>query len=174
MGKPHGIIIFGANGSGKTTIGRELARILGFKHIDHEDYAFHKSDIPYTNPRTEDECIELMLTDIEKYGSFVLSAVTGDFGDEIVPLYDLAVYLNAPHGLRMERIKQREIDRFGDRVLEGGDMFERQQEFHSFVTARNLARIEKWAETLNCPVIQIDSTKDYRQIAIDIANRFLK
>lgn len=169
MGKPHGIIIFGANGSGKTTIGRELARILGFKHIDHEDYAFHKSDIPYTNPRTEDECIELMLADIEKYGSFVLSAVTGDFGDEIVPLYDLAVYLNVPHDLRMERIKQREIDRFGDRVLEGGDMYEQQQKFHDFVASRSLERIEKWAETISCPVFRIDGAKNYKKTAIEIA-----
>ncbi len=129
MVKPHGIIIFGANGSGKTTLGRELARILEFKHIDHEDYAFYESDIPYTNPRTEDECIELMLADIEKYGSFVLSAVTGDFGDIISQCYELAIYLNAPHDLRMERIKQREIDRFSDRVLEGGDMLRDNKNF---------------------------------------------
>ena len=34
----RGIIIFGAAGSGKTTLGRELAGRLGFLHIDIDDY----------------------------------------------------------------------------------------------------------------------------------------
>ena len=171
MSKPRGIIIFGANGSGKTTLGRELARILVFKHIDHEDYAFNQSEIPYTNPRSEEECVELIHADIQKYGSFVISAVTGNFGDEIVQLYELAVFLSAPHELRMERINKREIERFGDRVLKGGDMYERQQKFHDFVANRSLSRIEQWAETLSCPVMHMDGTNDYKQTVADIVNR---
>ena len=46
MNKSHGIIVFGANGSGKSTFGRELARVLNFKHMDIEDYYFEKSEIP--------------------------------------------------------------------------------------------------------------------------------
>ena len=87
----HGILIFGANGSGKSTLGRELARILGFKHIDHEDYAFEESDIPYSVERPFEKCAVLMLADIEKSNGFVLSAVTGDFGDKNESLYGLAV-----------------------------------------------------------------------------------
>ncbi len=170
MNKPHGIIVFGANGSGKTTLGHELARILSFKHVDHEDYAFHESEIPYTNLRTEEECIELMLADIQKYGSFVLSSVTGNFGENIVPFYDLAIFLSAPHDIRMERINQREVLRFGDRVLKGGDMYESQQDFHNFVSTRDLSRIDQWAETLISPVIRIDGIKDYKQTASDIAD----
>jgi len=30
---PNGIVVFGANGCGKTTLGRELARILKIKWI---------------------------------------------------------------------------------------------------------------------------------------------
>ena len=91
MSKPHGIIIFGANGSGKTMLGSELARILGFKHMDHETYAFAESKTPYTNENSRDEQINLMLADIEKSPGFVISAVIGDFGEEIESLYDLAL-----------------------------------------------------------------------------------
>lgn len=42
MRNPHGIIIFRANGSGETTLGRELANMLNFKHMDIEDYNFEK------------------------------------------------------------------------------------------------------------------------------------
>ena len=163
MNKPHGILVFGANGSGKTTLGRELARIFNFKHIDHEDYGFEESNIPYTIARPHDACVELMLADMKKNRGFVLSAVTGDFGDEIEALYDLAVYIEAPLELRIERVRQRNIERFGQRVRKGGNMYEQQKDFEEFVAARPLSRIEQYAQTLSCPVVRIDGTIDYRK-----------
>jgi kanamycin kinase/aminoglycoside 3'-phosphotransferase-3 len=79
---------------------------MGFKHMDIEDYAFAKSEIPYANERSHDEQIKLMLADIEKSNGFVLTAVSGDLGEEIMSLYDLAVFLSAPKETRMERIEQ--------------------------------------------------------------------
>jgi len=172
MGELHGIIVFGANGSGKTTLGRELARILKFKHMDIEDYYFEKSEIPYTVERSRDECLNLMLADIEKYRSFVITAVTGDFGDKIIPLYELAVFLSAPKETRIERIKQREYEKYGERIREGGDMYAQHLDFVNFAVTRDLSRIEKWADTLKCPVIQIDGTVDYNKTAIEIAMRY--
>ena len=116
MSKPHGIIVFGANGGGKTTLGRELARILNFKHMDIEDYYFEKSKIPYTVERSPEDCLNLMLVDIEKYHSFVITAVTGDFGDKIPQLYELAIYITAPVELRIKRVKQRAYEQHGERI----------------------------------------------------------
>lgn len=93
MNKPHGIIVFGPNGSGKTILERELARILNYKHMDIEDYYLEPSEIPYTAERSREDCLNLMLADIEKYRSFVMTAVTGDFGDTIPLLYTSWEYL---------------------------------------------------------------------------------
>ncbi|MCL2158148.1 MAG: AAA family ATPase [Oscillospiraceae bacterium] len=169
---PQGIIIFGANGSGKTTLGRELARILGFWRMDHEDYCFEKSDIPYTVTRPRERYEALMLADIEKHGSFVLSACTGDFGDKIESLYKLAVYIEAPLELRIERVKQRNLERFGERVLEGGDIHKQQLDFVDFVAKRPLTKIKQWAKTLACPMICIDGTEDWRKSAETIAEKW--
>lgn len=169
MDKPHGIIIFGPNGSGKTTIGRELARILGFKHMDIEDYHFAPSDVPYTIERTREDCLNLMLGDIEKHRSFVLTAVMGGFGDVIQSFYELGVCLSAPVELRMKRIKQRAFEQHGVRVREGGDMWEQQKQFMEFAANRPLAKIDRWAETLTCPIIRVDATEDYRSNAARIA-----
>lgn len=155
----RGIIIFGANGSGKTTLGRELAHVLNYIHIDVEDYYFEESEIPYSKSRTKDEVIQLILADIEKYGSFVFSGVTGDYGKEIVNMYELAVFLTAPIEIRMERIEQRSEEKYGERVLLGGDMYEQEQRFAQFVKNRNLSAIDDWAKTLTCPIINIDGTK---------------
>jgi len=172
MNKPYGIIIFGANGSGKSTLGRELARVLNFKYMDIEAYHFEKSEIPYTVERSRDNCLNLMLADIKKYGSFVLSAVTGDFGEEISSMYDLAVFMSAPLEIRMERIENRSYEQYGKRVLQGGDMYEDHKKFVDFARNRNLENIDKCAKTLSCPIIYMDGTKDYRKTAIEIANQF--
>ncbi len=172
MNKVNGIIIFGANGSGKTTLGRELANELGYKHMDIEDYYFLESKIPYSISRSKDECIELMLLDIQKCGSFVISAVAGNLGDEITSYYKLAVFLSTPKEIRMERIKQREIDKFGNRVLMGGDMYERQQKFHKFAATRSLTHIDEWAKTLTCPVIRLDGTLNLSDIVKHVVKEY--
>lgn len=172
MNKPRGIIVFGANGSGKTTLGCELARILKYKHMDIEDYYFESSDIPYTIERSREDCLNLMMADIEKYRSFVMTAVTGDFGDTIPKLYELAVFITAPPELRLERVKRRAYEQHGERVCKGGDMYERQLRFFDFVAKRPLSKIEQWAETLVCPVIRVDGTEDWRVNAANIAKQY--
>ena len=174
MNKPNGIIVFGANGSGKSTLGIELARVLKFKFMDNEDYHFEKSEIPYTVERSREDCLRLMLKEIEKGGSFVLSAVTGDFGEEISSMYVLAVFMSAPIETRMERIGQREYEKHGERIRKGGDMYEQHLNFINFARSRNLSNIDRWADKLSCPIIQVDGTKDYKQTATDMANHFYK
>jgi len=171
-GNPHGIIVFGANASGKKTLGRELARILSYNHLDIQDYWFEKSEIPYTVERLREDFLRLMLADIEKYHSFVLTAVTGDFGNIIPQFYELGVYVSAPLELRMERIKKRAYDLHGARVLKGGDMYEQSQEFLDFARNRPLSKIEQWAQALNCPVVRVDGTVDPRVNAEKIAEQY--
>lgn len=127
--------------------------------MDIEDYHFIKSEIPYTVERTREDCLHLMLADIEKYGSFVMSAVVGDFGKEISSMYHFAIFLSAPLETRIKRIKERAYGQHGERVREGGDMYNQHLKFVDFVASRSLLRIEQWAKTLVCPVIHVDGTK---------------
>lgn len=168
MNYMHGILIFGPNGSGKTTLGRELARKLNCKHMDVEDYYFLPSNIPYTVSRTKDEVIPLMLADVEKYGKFVLSAVTGDFGEKIISKYDLAVCITVPRDIRIERIKQRAVDKYGERVLPGGDMFENNNRFIDFAANRPLTLIDDFTKKLTCPVIYLDGTKTVDELLCEM------
>lgn len=116
-----GIAIVGGNGSGKTTLGKYLANLLGYKYMDHEDYYFINSAVPYANHRTKEEVQKLVLADIQKYRQFVWTSVNGDMGSAINDMIDCIVYIQAPLEVRLARVKQRALDKFGDRVLEGGD-----------------------------------------------------
>jgi len=113
-----------------------------------------------------------MLGDIEKYRSFIISACTGDFSEKITQFYELAVYISAPLDIRMERVKQRDYEKYGERVSKGNNMYEQQLNFYDFVANRPLSRIEQWAETLTCPVIRIDGTEDWRINSANIAERY--
>jgi len=139
--------------------------------MDIEDYYFKKSEIPYTNARSRGECADLMLADIEKYRSFVISAVDGDFGDKISSFYKLAVFVSAPIDLRLKRIKQRVQDKYGKRICRGGDMYKRHLEFIDFVASRDLTKMDNWAQTLTCPVLYIDGQEDWHANAAYIAKQ---
>lgn len=61
---------------------------------------------------------------------------------EINDNYDSEVYLDVPLEMRMKRIRQRAIDKFGDRVLPGGDMYEQEEKFFAYAETRTLEKIE--------------------------------
>jgi len=143
-------------------------------HMDIEDYHFKNSAIPYTESRTREECLCLMRADIERYGDFVLSAVTGDFGAEITALYKFAVHLSAPLELRVQRVKDRAYAQHGERVLPGGDMYAQSETFTDFVTTRDLSRIDRWAAELTCPILYADGTKDIAENAQRIATEYAR
>lgn len=155
----HGIAIAGANGSGKTTLGRCLAGMLGCKHMDAEDYFFRESEVPYAKARPREEALVLLAADIREYGRFIISAVNCDFGEEINAMYDCVVYIEAPLEIRIDRIKKRSLEKFGNRVFEGGDMYEREQKFYEFAAARTMEHTKEWLDGLKCPVIYIDGTE---------------
>lgn len=155
----HGIAIVGANGSGKTTLGSHLADLLGYKHMDAEDYFFEDSEIPYTNPRAKEKVQELLLADIKRHGQFIITAVNCDFGKEINAMYDYVIYLQAPLKIRLARLKQRSVNKFGSRVLKGGDMYVQEQEFYNFAASRTMDKTDAWLQSIKCPIICVDGTK---------------
>ena len=159
-GKPFGICICGLNGSGKTTLGRMLAEKLQFRAMDVEEYTFPAGEAtPYSAARSREEVVRLLCEDMAHEPRFVFSAVNGDMGDDMVSRYRLVVYLYAPLKIRLERVRKRASERFGERILAGGDLYEREQAFFDFVAERTPEKIEKWLGTLSCDVLCLDATE---------------
>ena len=152
------IAIVGGNGSGKTTLGKRLAEAMGYPHLDIEKYFFAEAEIPYQNARSRDEALSLLRADLLREETFVLSAVTCDFGAELEKLYDCVIYLQVPLEIRLKRVIQRSVDQFGARVAEGGDLYEQEQRFFQKVAASSTDRIDRWLERIPAPVILMDGT----------------
>ena len=158
MKKFGGILICGLNGSGKTTLGHALSAAIGSRHLDIEQYYFTDPTRPYAASRTREEVSALLKADIRSDPSFVFSAVNGDFDAEITASYRLVVFLDASLDVRMERVRRRAYEKFGDRILPGGDMYEEEERFFDFVKHRSTDRIERFLNSLSCTVLRLDGT----------------
>lgn len=156
-----GIIICGLNGAGKSTIGKALAQELGFHFIDNEDLYFPKTDPHYTyaSPRTRKEVEQLLLSEIKAHQDFVFVSVKGDYGEIIYPFFQYAVLLEVPREIRLQRVKERSFQKFGSRMLDGGDLYEQEENFFELVKSRAENTVEEWIRSLSCPVIRLDGTK---------------
>lgn len=174
----QGIALFGENGSGKSTLAHMLAAQHGFFEMDAEDYYFpsqkasricaleklpYLSDpsapLPFSQPCSAEAVQAALLADVLAHPRFVISAVTPKWCDEILSRLDIAFWLQTPLHTRLERIRRREENRFGARVLPGGDMYEQQLAFRELVQSRDPEIIRMYASRLPCPVIRLDGTK---------------
>lgn len=156
-----GIQICGLNGCGKSTIGRALAQKIGFHFIDNEDLYFPKSDPldPYASPRSREDAERLLLQEVKKHPYFVFAAVRGDYGKEIQPLYSCVIMVEVPKEIRLKRIRNRSFQKFGERMMPGGDLHEGEEAFFKMAEARDDGYVEKWLKDVSCPIIRIDGTK---------------
>ncbi|MBS5874061.1 MAG: AAA family ATPase [Clostridiales bacterium] len=156
-----GILICGLNGAGKSTLGKALAEKLHFYFIDNEDLYFPKTDpnYMYASPRTREEAKKLLFREIKAHKNFVFASVKGDYGEEIYPFFQYVILIDVPKDIRMERVKNRSFQKFGNRMLPGGDLHEQEEGFFEFVKSRAENTVKEWVQLLSCPIIRIDGTK---------------
>ena len=155
-----GILICGLNGTGKSTLGRLLADRMEYEFIDNEDLFFPKADSSYTfsNPRSKEEVIQLLEEKISRNNQFVFAAVKGNYGDRLIASLDHIVLIEVPKQIRSKRVRNRSYQKFGDRILPGGDLYDTESKWFSLTDSRPDNYVSDWLETVNCPVIRIDGT----------------
>lgn len=158
------IHIFGASGSGVSTLGRAVESVLGYRQLDTDDYFWQPTDPPYTVKRETARRKELMLRDMQELDKCVVTGSMLGWSDFLEPLMTLAVYMYTPREVRLERLRQREREELGERLLPGGDFHDNHQEFLAWAAAydtggegvgRNRLAHEDWMGTLTCPVLRL-------------------
>lgn len=160
-----GIIICGLNGTGKSTLGKALAEKLHFYFIDNEDLYFPKTDAHYmyASPRTREEVEKILFREIKTHENFIFASVKGDYGEAVYPFFQYAVLIEVPKDIRIKRVKKRSFEKFGNRMLPGGDLYEQEEKFFNLVSSRAENTVEEWVKSLNCPIIRIDGTKSIEE-----------
>lgn len=161
------IHLFGASGSGTTTLGRALSEVMDYVHLDTDDYFWLPTDPAFTQKRPIPERLVMMnaAIDAAERGAVISGSLTG-WGDVLIPRFTLAVRVVTETDVRIERLRAREYARFGERIREGGDMHEEHEAFIAWaaqydsgdVTMRSKACHDAWQEALPCRVITVDGT----------------
>ena len=101
--------------------------------------------------------------DLKNQEKWILSGSLDGWGNPLLPLFELVVFVCLPVDIRVKRLEKRAADRYGTEFLPGGNKHESEKAFIEWaagydsgvLTGRSLSRHEKWLATLECDVIEI-------------------
>ncbi|MFB5759828.1 hypothetical protein [Paenibacillus medicaginis] len=155
------IHILGASGSGTTTLGKALSLILPHVHLDSDDFFWAQK---YTERRPPEERLRLLKQEMQPCPQWMLSGSVCRWGDALKSEFDLVIFLRIPHELRMERLRARERQRYGDDILPDGSRYEDYCKFMDWAARydeagpeiRSRTLHEQWISELTCPVLRLE------------------
>jgi len=161
--KPKRIHILGPSAAGISTLGRYLARAMNCVNVDADDVYWEKTDPPYTAKRSV-ESRRQILEEALRGKSWILSGSAVGWGDFLKSSFTHVVFLHLSQNIRIERLLARERERYGDRILSGGDMEKIHRDFLEWtlrydvggMEVRSKILHEQWMRSLSCPVLRLN------------------
>lgn len=166
------IQIMGASSAGSTTLGRTLAERLDIPFFDTDDYFWVATDPPYTTKREPALRNASIKADMGKHESWIQAGSVIKWGADWEEMFDVVVFLYIPHEIRMQRLLDRELERYGNIIFTD---LARAQQHKKFVewadkyedvtfSGRNIKAHEDWLSRVSAKVLEIcgDTTVDER------------
>lgn len=155
------IHIMGASGAGTSTLGQALAGRLPHVHLDSDDYFWEQK---FSKQRELTERLGRIRHDLEQRVPWILSGAVCGWGDSLRSYFDLVIFLRIPPSIRLERLKAREYERYGNESLPGGSRYGDVQAFLEWASlydtagpeVRSLKLHEAWMRELDCPLLRLE------------------
>lgn len=172
------IHIMGASGSGTSTLASSLSKVLPHTYLDTDDYYWTTR---FTQQREVPERKRMLENDLLLNEKWILSGAVCGWGDNFKAYFDLVIFLWIPQDIRLERLKQREFQRYGNEILPGGSKYEQSNKFLEWASLYDSAGLEvrsktlheHWMSDLSCPVLKIEgdySVNERVDIVLDYLN----
>jgi len=147
---PNRIHIFGASGSGTTTLATALAAKHGHRHFDTDDFYWLPTDPPYQHKRPPAVRLTLLRSTVGHSASWVISGSLCGWGDLLIPEFELVVFLLVPSQVRLARLRAREIERYGhEAIAVGGKLHQTHVEFLNWAERYDTGGLEMRSRTLH-------------------------
>jgi adenylate kinase family enzyme len=155
--------IFGASGSGVTTLGNALAEETNLPYFDTDYFFWEPSDPPFTVKRNPTERNNQLRSELQKHSSWIVGGSLVSWGDEWISAFDLAVFLWIPPDIRIDRLRKREFARYGNVIYENEHRQKLYEEFIDWASGyddpsssrRSLVVHENWMQKLTCPILEL-------------------
>lgn len=162
------IHVTGASGSGTTTLAKAICARYGHTHLDTDNFFWEPIDPPFTTKRPIDCRQKLLMDAVLSADKCVISGSLAGWGDIFIPMFDLVVYLSTPTPVRLERLRERERQSFGARILPDGDMYGDYLEFLDWAARydtggeeiRSAQMHRNWLKKISCPVIRLEGIRN--------------
>ena len=172
------IHILGASGSGTTTLAERLCGRLSHAHFDSDDFLWEKK---FTLLKPREERLSSLRARLETAERWILSGAVIDWGNPLIPLFDLVIFVSVPDEVRLERLRRRERERHGESIQPGHEKHENFLEFMEWASlyeiegtdVRSRRQQEEWLEQLGCPVLRVENRGSLEE-AVDAAAAFLE
>ncbi|MEM7612125.1 MAG: adenylate kinase [Pseudomonadota bacterium] len=172
MDRPARIHVFGASGSGTTTLGAALSAQLGIAHLDVDSFYWKQTEPPFKVKNLPAERLRMIAEATHGIDEWVLSGSIVSWGGSLIEKFTLAIFVELDAAIRMERLRRREVGRYGPRIDPGGDMRQAHLEFMAWARryddatggVRCRAIHQEWMSTLPCKRITVDSVQTVDEI----------
>ena len=174
--------IFGASGSGATSLGRALASDWSVPCHDTDDYYWLPTEPPFTEKRPIPERLELMERLFLPRSAWVLAGSLFSWSAPLIPYFDAVVFVSLDNDVRLERLRTREVARYGlENTKPGGAYHDKLHQFLAWANryedpnfeGRSRKRHEAWLSTLSCPIIRVESRAPVDQLVQTVNSALL-
>ena len=156
--------IFGASGTGVTTLGQALGEILQVPYFDSDAYYWEPSEPPFTVRRPAEDRNAALAHDLGRAASWILGGSMQSWASQWVAQADLVVFLWLPPALRLARLQRREQARYGEAIRRDPARTAQAQAFLTWAAgyddgscggSRTLANHSAWLSQFTCPVVEM-------------------
>lgn len=112
-------------------------------------------------------------------GRWIFSGSATTWAGPVEPFFDLIVFLTLDPSTRMERLRRREIERYGERIRGTGDMAQASAAFLKWAQAydtagpeqRSRVTHEQWLASQAAPVLRLDSSTPIQDLVEPVLSR---
>lgn len=174
------IHIFGASGSGVSTLGKLLANEYQINCFDADNFYWKTTDPPFQESFPVEERKLKISNAVKPYDEWIISGSLVSWGELVQQQFTVAIYLYVPLEERVKRLIKREAGRFGKRIAFGGDMHQGHLEFlewaaqydQGHIGGRSKEKHEEWMKTLACPIKRFEGIFETEKL-VEMAKEFI-
>ena len=174
------ILIFGASGSGTTTLGRHLAKKIAYTFLDADDFYWAKTDPPFTEKIPLTTRSKNLRAAFEAEEDVIISGSLVSWGEYWTDAFDLAIFSHLPPAVRLQRLHAREQERYGDSLENDPERKANSQAFLEWAAkydepefeGRSIRQHEEWMKKLSCPVLRIEGVVELED-KLDFVQKYL-
>ena len=156
------VLVTGAAGSGTSTLGEALASRWNAHCLDADSCYWQPTNPPYTQKRAPEDRCRLLCEALQDHPSCVVAGSVMGWGAEVEDAFSLIIFLYVPTEVRLQRLEQRELQRFGKpnpAFLEWASQYD-----SGSLEGRSLTRHNAWLATRQCQVVRLEGNHSVAEL----------